>query len=205
VAKEKAKKRRPKKIEHPKQPDVDDDLRELALVLNENRLDANALGWFTIPWRDGWNAIEMAQRCFERNFDEYASSRENNIDKFITDILSAKSSNAEAYWVAGEYLTRIDTDDISPFLVAAVRCLQVQISNSSGGGAVFNYILKHAFDKTEPSELLAEVVLEYRCRDAIGTTAVMQSDSSNKRRRAFIIAWERGLFHAAYAIGRSRE
>jgi len=52
--------RKPAKKVHPKQPKIDDDLAELASVLDEYRLDRNSDGWFTVPWRDGWNAVGLA-------------------------------------------------------------------------------------------------------------------------------------------------
>jgi len=83
--------------------------------------------------------------------------------------------------------------------MAALRCLQVTISNSSGGGEAYNVILMRALTEL-PVNLVEAHVLEWRCYDAIGTTAFLQGDLYDRRRRAFKIAWERGLFLAAYAI-----
>lgn len=188
------------KIQHPRQPETDD-LRELSEVISEYRLNHNADGWFKLPWRDGWNAAALGLACFDRNHDgHFASTRENNIWTWLSNVVPNHEPHAEDYYQATEFLTRIDLDDVSPYLRASVRCLQVWIANSDGSGTVYNAILAPAFDRVEPIELVSEIVLEYRCRDAIGVTSVMCSDPHNRKRRAFITAWRRGLFHAAYSI-----
>lgn len=195
--------RKPKRIKHPRQLEhpYRDDLTHLAEMLDEHRLERNVSGWFTVPWRDGWCAIECACGCFTRNFDQYNSPREHSIDDLLSNALRARKPSAELYYAAGEFLERIDTEEVSPFLYAALRCLQMLISNSSGGGENYNVLLRRAFEKVqEPIELYEDVVLEYRCRDAIGTTAVMQRDAHDDVRRAFAFAWHQGLFHAAYAL-----
>ncbi len=201
----KEKRRRPKRIAHPKQPDIiDDDLRELASVLDEHQLDQNVEGWFTIPWRDGWNAVGLALGCFRRNLDEYESGREKEIATWLQRAYEKRgipTEHQEDYWQAGEFLQATHTEGVSLHLFAGLRCLQVLLANSSGGGTVYNYILKVAFDKTEPSHLLEDAVLEYRCRDAIGVGAALTGSPDDRKRRAFSIAWKRGLFHAAYSIG----
>lgn len=197
-------KRKPRKIHHPRQRDViDDDLKELAVALDEHRLERNASDWFAVSWHDGWNAVGLAKASFEVNFDEYASPREANIDKDLTEFLHTRNKSAEVYWRAGNYLEHIDREDVSPLLYAALRCLQVLISNSDGGGVVYNDILRRAFEKTEmPAHLFEDTILEYRCRDALGSTAVLQSDKGDRQRLAFSIAWRRGLFHVAYSLRR---
>ena len=192
--------RKPKKLATPRKERINEELRELIEVLDEHRLETNASGWFTVPWRDGWNACALALACFERNLDEYASASETTIHRWMKTAILGHEPRAEDYWTAGELLTGIDTAEVSPYLYAALRCMQVWNSHSSGGGEVYNYVLKRAFDKIDPAHLVEDVVLEYRCRDAIGTTAEMQGDANDRTRRAFIIAWRRGLFHAAYSL-----
>ena len=186
--------RKPPKKQHPKQK-PDRDLTELAQVLDEYRLDNNAAGWFTVPWRDGWNAVFLAHACWDSLIDE-AEFHEAFISSFITK----REATAATYYLANECLQTYKKEWHSIHLYAALRCLQVTIANSSGGGVVYNDILKAAFDKTEPAHLLEEIVLEHRCRDAIGTTSVLQSDKHDRQRRAFAIAWRRGLYLAAYSI-----
>jgi hypothetical protein len=47
---------------------------------------------------------------------------------------------------------------------------------------------------------VADDILEHRCRDSIGTTAVFQGDSNDRQRGAFRTAWSRGLYLAAYSL-----
>ena len=190
--------RRPKPIKEHKE--VDEDLRELAEVLDEHRLDQDAAGWFVVPWHHGYNATSLAFACFKELQDGYQSKREEYITEFLRSCLVQVICIETDYERAAQLLERIDTDNVSPHLIAALRCLQVWIANSSGGGKAYNDILRRAFDKTEPSHLLEDVVLEWRCRDAIRTTSTMQHDSNDRARHAFTIAWKRGLFHAAYSI-----
>lgn len=193
--------RKPKPIKERKE--VDDDLQELAEVLDEHRLDQNAAGWFTVPWRVGYYAASLGLACFRENADKFhpfQSPREKEIYDWLAETLTTGQRYDHLYWQAGEFLQRIDLENVSQYLFAALRCFQVWVSNSDGGGEVYNYILKSAFDKTEPSHLLEDVVLEWRCRDALGVSSVLQSDHNDRKRRAFVIAWRRGLFHAAYSI-----
>jgi hypothetical protein len=184
---------------------IDHELIELASVLDEHQLDNNARGWFIVPWRDGWNAMQLGLACFNSLLDEYNSFRENEIHKYLERLQRDDIKNgATVYFETGLFLERIDTENVSSFLYAALRCLQVLIANSSGGGVVYNEILRNAFSKTEPDHLFEELVLEHRCRDALGTTAVIQQDEYDPARRAFAIAWRRGLYHAAYSIKPTR-
>lgn len=192
--------RKPKPIKERRE--VDDDLRELVEVLDEHRLDHNAMGWFTLPWRHGYNAASVAYACFTRNVDTYASKREKHIESFLHGVLATPTTATEVdYERAAMMLERVDTDEVSSYLRASLRCLQIWLSNSSGGGHAYNSVLMVPVERSLiPIGLIEDVVLEWRCRDAIGTTAVMQSDRHDRARRAFTIAWKRGLFHAAYSI-----
>jgi len=189
--------RKPAKKVHPKQPKIDDDLAELASVLDEYRLDLNSDGWFTVPWRDGWNAVGFAISLSDPQDDA-----DREALTFINTTFHDRRSDAYVYWQASEFLQSLGRD-INMVTSAALRCLQVTTSNSSGGGAVFNAILSRALTEL-PVNYIIEHVLEWRCRDAIGTTSFLQGDLHDRRRRAFKIAWERGLFLAAYAIRPTR-
>jgi hypothetical protein len=192
--------RKRRKLPDLNKPTPDEDLHELASVLDEHRLDQNAAGWFKVPWRDGWCAVRLAVGCFDSTFDHYSSEREGDICKFLKLQIVKHECTAEGYWTAAEYLNGVDTDNVSPFLLAALRCLQVLISNSSGGGEVYNVILSLAFGRVAPDHLFEEIVLEHRCRDALGTTSIPQNDKNDRVRRAFSIAWRRGLYLAAYSL-----
>lgn len=172
-------------------PKVEDhELAELASVLAEYTLDNNAGGWFRPPWRDGWNAVKLATTACEDNGElELAFLR-----GACTRALQPNSN--EIYEIAGDYwATAADK-----MLRAALRCLQVLIAKSDGGGEVYNAILITPFAERLPEDVF-DLVLEHRCRDSIGTTAVLQGDINDRQRRAFSIAWKRGLYIAAYAIG----
>lgn len=205
--------RRPKRIEHPKPKKIDDELRELAEVLDERRIEHNREGWFSIPWRSGFNAIELTVLAFDRHHDEWSSVKERQISEWLSELvantnaLELRQKGATTYWEAGDLLHGIDisgvssVDEVSPLLYAGLRCAQVFTSDSSGGGTVYNIILKLAFERvTVPDHLFEDCVLEARCLDAIGTSAQMRGDINDRTRRAFSIAWKRGLFHAAYSL-----
>ncbi len=204
--------RKSKKIEHPKvkPPRIDDDLTELATVLDEYRLDNNSRGWFHPAWRNGWNAVALAWACWkdatrmerEGINKEHPSQIQRDIGEFLDDAITRRVPSAEAYWRINEFLQACTTDEklSSRHLYAALRCMQVLISNSSGGGEVYNMILKLAFEPIYESVEIADLVLEHRCMDAINSTAKLQNDRFDRQRRAFSIAWRRGLYLAAYSI-----
>jgi hypothetical protein len=201
----KDRRRKPKPQREPKP--LDDDLNELAAILDEHKLDQNAQGWFVVPWRDGWNAVMLAWESW-RSLVDSRTDAELEIDIFLKNQLRLyQNPNAShgamaglAYERARELIEEHASALPTRHLLTALRCLQALLSNSHGGGHVYNTLLQLAFGKTEPDHLLEELVLEYRCRDAIGTTVVMQGNSLDRHRRAFTIAWKRGLYLAAYAI-----
>lgn len=176
----------------PQASDNDHELVELASVLNEYSLDNNARGWFRPAWRDGWNAVELAASA--STADEIAWLRTLCQDHRMSP------PAADLYYRAEEQLAimRWQTPGDSRGR-AALRCLQVLVANSDGGGEVYNSILFGPFSEMLPEDV-SELVLEHRCRDSIGTTAQLQGDGNDRQRRAFTIAWKRGLYLAAYAI-----
>lgn len=208
-----AKTRRPKRIDHPKQPKLDDELRELAVVLDERRLEHNREGWFSIPWRSGFYAGLCAFLAYRVNFDEFESQREEHIHDWLHGLFENSkpedfaTKGGVTYFEAGDLVTGIDmsgaasTESVSPLLYAALRCIQVFTSHSSGGGEVYNILLKLAFERCQvPDHLFEDCVIQARAFDAIGTGTKRQEDAGDRTRRAFEIAWKRGLFHAAYSL-----
>jgi hypothetical protein len=183
---------------------IDDDLAELAGVLSEYALDNTAYGWFRPPWRDGAHAVDLA--CSAAMTLSSASAYPDMAN--AREVLSLTSSTTHmnsslAYEQAGRLYNgliqpKINTDPIR-FLATALRCFQLKIANSHGGGIAYNEILIAAFLPIEPA-LVERLVLEYRCRDAIGTTSHLQGDKHDRERSAFSIAWKRGLYFAAYSI-----
>lgn len=182
--------RKPPKRKVSTKPVIDEDLSELAAVIDQHRLDQNAEGWFEIPWRDGWNAVDLAYHAFER----FAVGNSNHE---LTTILANRKPSAELYWHANEEIANSNTLGWERFTYAAWRCLQVLVSNSSGGGVVYNDILRRAFRDIDGLE---DIVLMHRMRDALGVPSVMDGGTMDRARRAFSIAWKRGLYHAAYSI-----
>jgi hypothetical protein len=162
----------------------DNELAELAAVIAEHKLDNNSTGWFKPPWRDGWNAVELAARA-------------GRYDSWLFDVCLKRRTDQEIYWAAQDRLSTT----ISPYALtrAALRCLQVLIANSSGGGEIYNAILLEPFSTLLP-ENVAHLVMEHRCRDSIGVSAQMEGDGNDRLRRAFTTAWSRGLYLAAYSL-----
>jgi hypothetical protein len=164
-------------------PRLDPELENLASVIAEYELDNNAYGWFRMPWRDGWNAIGLAHAVDV----EY---------RWLEDVLRDRSTEPSLYWQSEEQLA--DATHY-PMRRAALRCLQVLLANSSGGGHVYNNILIPAFLHADP-EVVSDDILEFRCRDSIGTTAVLKGDANDRQRAAFRTAWSRGLYMVAYSL-----
>ena len=168
--------------------DHDDELAELASVIAEYSLDNNAGGWFRPAWRDGWNAVGLAlAACDLAAFDAEAM--------FLRGVCHQRVATNEIYETASD-LWATTHDKMAR---AALRCLQVLIAKSDGGGEVYNAILTKPFSEELPEDVF-DLVLEYRCHDSIGTTAVLQGDLNDRQRRAFSIAWKRGLYLAAYSL-----
>ncbi len=173
----------------PRAADHDGELAELASALAEYSLDNNAHGWFRPSWRDGWNAVELATRAGVGFSHDEAST-------WLEEIYNRRNAHPSVYWTAQDLLA----SNISTKMIrAALRCLQALIANSHGGGEVYNAILVGPFSERLPEEVF-DLVLEYRCRDSIGTTAQLQGDTNDRQRRAFSIAWNRGLYLAAYSL-----
>jgi len=186
----------------PQAADRDGELDELASVLAEYSLDNNAGGWFRPTWRDGWNAIELALAAAKakRIADhEVKSGTELSTIVWLTDVCERRVGSSEIYWMIQD--TSLGTNDtqIGVLLRAALRCLQILIAKSDGGGEVYNAILVRPFAAMFPEEVY-DLVLEYRCRDSIGVSAQLAGDLNDRQRRAFAIAWKRGLYLAAYSL-----
>lgn len=188
---------------------LDDDLVELASVIAEFQLDNNAHGWFRPAWRDGWNAVGLAFETWKELYADHhphTTEHERGIGRYLTILIDRRTRSAEAYHQASDDITALSLRGRreTQLLIAAMRCYQVLVADSSGGGEVYNDVLKKAFEGLEdnpfPIESFVGVILEWRCRDAIGTTAQMQSDANDRLRRAFITAWQRGLYLAAYSL-----
>ena len=171
---------------------IDDDLAELASVLDETRLDNNAKGWFSIPWRDGWNAVELAfaEARHQANCDDAEISKRLDV---VSAWVLGRQRTAEIYWKISEFLSD-GTPKKRRAFYACLRCMQVLIADSHGGGQVYNDILRSIFDDEPITQRLEVLVMEHRSVDALGAS------SDQRARQAFRIAWGRQLYLAAYAI-----
>jgi hypothetical protein len=185
-----------------KPPRVDEELAQLASVLAEMQLDNNAYGWFRIPWRDGVNAVLLAFGAARIDFD--AIGLDTTLPADIDTILDAAPRwDATIYELAGRAHQRLVSGRVNTnathLFAAALRCVQLKIANSHGGGSVYNEVLIPAFLRVEPAKI-ESVVLHWRCVDAIGTSPTLKGDRNDRQRAAFTTAWKRGLYLAAYAI-----
>lgn len=192
-------KRRPRRGTTP-----DDGLSLLAEVIAEHDLDRTAIGWFTLPWRDGsWAAKLAAHVAMKINiYDGVRAAEEDEARKFVAS-WGGGANAAEVYETAGTYYARFVQSKMNTntarLLGAALRCMQLRIARSDGGGVAYNEVLMPAFLPIEPLAV-AEDVLTYRSLDAIGTGPALCGTKADRTRSAFRIAWQRGLYHAAYSI-----
>lgn len=168
-------------------------------MLDERRLDQNAQGWFSIPWREGLNAVSLAHAAF---FDLEFEKKSAAILAVAQDLglwLSERRTDTFTYWLADEALSEIGSS--SPFLRAALRCLQIRIARSDGDGEVYNAILRPTFDFYQTTPEIELNVERHRMLDALGGYDLKVARHDNERRKkAFQIAWRRGLYRAAYAL-----
>lgn len=167
-------------------------------MLGEYELDENANGWFRPPWKNGWNAVGLCA------FGEIYDGKETLFCRQIFEQARQRPIGACDYWEAQDLL-RADLSLRAPLAAAGLRCVQLACAKSDGGGVVYNDVLRRTFAESGFDERYSRlhiqtIVREYRCRDSIGTTAVLQNDRNDRQRRAFCIAWDRGLYLAAYAL-----
>lgn len=171
---------------------IDQDLVDLAAVIAEHSLENNAAGWFLMPWLDGWNAAALATMV------AITESRGGVVD-WLSKTIASQSVSPEMYWIAGDLIQETN----NRYAKAALRCLQVFVANSSGGGHAYNAILIPAFMYAN-AEDVDEYILECRCLDSIGTRASLRGDADDRLRAAFRTAWSRGLYKAAYSLPRAK-
>lgn len=181
----------------------DPDLIHLASVLSEYQLDNNAYGWFRPAWRNGEWAIGLATAAAYApgvfDGDRMTLLEEASIKTLIESPQrdGAVYERADAFHRA-LIQPKVNTNT-ARLLAAALRCLQLKIANSHGGGAVYNEVLIPAFLPIRPP-LVEDLVLDFRCNDAIGTSRQLRNDRNDRQRSAFTTAWKRGLYLAAYSI-----
>lgn len=173
----------------------------LASVIGEFQLDNNAYGWFRPPWRDGANAVKLTHAVAQAPgiADGIGLAAERDAAK----LLSEPWIDPNLYERAGSIYNALVQPKINTntarLLAAGLRCMQLKLARSDGGGAVYNEVLIPVFLPLEPKHT-ASLVLQHRCLDAIGTSHHLKGDRNDRQRQAFRIAWERGLYLAAYSL-----
>lgn len=196
----KVQRRKPPRRPPPKPtPPLDADLTELALALDTGRREQDPEEWFKLPWRDGRNAMDLAL--------DVAISLSHAPDKkrYLNEVRQTlKAPPApHSYEVAEETLLQLlEYDEPSSWRLAvraAIRCRQLWLSTSHGGGHGYNAVLSMLATFMTPEQMLG-----YRCKDAIGVYPYLCNDMDDNLRRAFAIAWNRGLFQTAYSLPRSQ-
>lgn len=186
----------------PVTPPIDPDLRELAEALDEFRLDRNAEGWFTLPWRDGRNAARLAADVADSilgdNFHTplMRSAVMRSAIAYVNEHSKVYTPSNEIYWMCEELIRSLPEINGWHAARAALLCLQRWSSNSDAGGTAYNAWLRNGLG----SDVTELQVIEHRCHDALGVGPQLRGDAGDKQRRAFVLAWKRGLFHAAYAL-----
>lgn len=188
---------------------IDDDLAELAIALDAQRLDKNAVGWFSVPWRFGWNALALAQHVARQHETLEVKSE---ILSYVAGAYGIHRADAEIYFRLGEYLERGSAFPDAPaprqlheLTRACLRVYQTIIAHSDAGGEAYNAILRPVFEKLLPEDI-EDPVLFWRRVDALGdpesagNPRFPHETIIRGRIRAFDLAWSRGLYRAAYAV-----
>ena len=189
----KVQRRKPKKRPAGK-PRIDDELAELATVLDEQRLDNSVAAWFSIPWRDGWNAAWLARRAWTELVVAKEYSRALYIESIIHERGSGYGADYDLYEGIDNWCQELPRSVGYDLLRAAGRCVQVIIARSDGGGHTFNEILRPKFEALVEPERVAVHVQGARRADVLGHISIPRLAG------AFDIAWSRGLYQAAYAL-----
>ena len=198
--------RKPPKRRQSARPKLDADMRELMTVLAENKLD-DFDAQFEAPWRDGWNAVallfEEAIACGIARAPE-GLGWSAQLTLWITDRLVSPDVYRQAELMEVEALRALITMPSSVdmygmrAIALAARCAQLVVANTSAGGHAFNPLLKRFYSTVVSDDNELWRIRKHRCNDAVG--AEREDHANARERRAFNIAWERGLYRAAYAI-----
>lgn len=165
---------------------LDPGLIQIAELLDEQRLETNARGWLTMPWRDGRCAAMLA------SYTGYRVAWKQPQSLMVENIVTLAMTRS--YWEIEDRAAMLTPTE--RFHRAGLRCLQVRAANSAGGGHVYNDILSRIDD-----DLNEDDVIEWRSRDALSLGIHHVEDAWGAREReVFKLAWRRGLFRTAYAL-----
>jgi hypothetical protein len=179
-----------------RKPSLDPEVLHLAHALTLNPDHDSPEGWLRLPWQLGWNAIELAREIAHLT-DRYAPFR----DPLAT--LCVERVSTPSVYEEAERLAQL-AYGTHPAYYVALRCLQMQVANSDGGGRVYNAWLLPVCLRLTNEELgeASRAVMTWRCHDAIGVGPSLRGDALDEMRRAFRTAWTRGLYKTAYALPR---
>jgi hypothetical protein len=175
-----------------KAPKIDPELAQIAQLLDEHRLETNATGWFKLPWRNGYFATALALEVFDCAAERDAitipsalSDARHHIQKMTYEELDDLRHGMPIYHFLSRYIR------------GAIRCRQLLLSKSDGGGYGYNDVLRVAVG----DHVGEEQMIEWRARDALNVLPADRSTQAwESARKTFELAWKRGLYHAAYAI-----
>lgn len=152
-------------------------------------------GWFALPWRTGHRARMLVSKL-------YAELGRTGLEVPVDETLAYRIAPDwdEAYWLCERLRVDLMRETIplaaQLLLGMRLRILQLEVSNSHGGGHGYNSVLLagwHRLDELLPIDL-AQHVLYARRSDALGP------NPAPRRAAAFDEAWRLGLFRAAYAL-----
>jgi hypothetical protein len=176
----------------------------LFTVLWDNQSPAAIDGWLGLPWNNAQNAIGLLldwHRAVVMSAELTAD--EETVVSFLDVVTrlstaAAVDSNGSLYWTS-----KTLADNLRAVPGVSARCLaeglemaQRFLAFSDGGGALYNDHLRAAYDLVSSQfEVNAKAtVLKRRMDD------VVPDPHDLRRRKAFVIAWERGLFKLAYLV-----
>jgi hypothetical protein len=177
------------------------DLAELWDVLAESPEHSS---WH-VPWRDGRNAAGLCLQIIRaREPADHVTVDLAGMDLARRCLSDEVVYTAELYWQLNEVISELTParQSLSDYyLVAALRCIQLMICNSHGGGVAYNGLLD-ALNSTPDRDRLVRAA---RCKDALGIEPEFDQNTYwDRLRRAFYAAWDRKLYTVAYAVGRKR-
>lgn len=182
------------------------DRADLITVLMEQTAPSTPEAWFEAPWKNGHNAIHLAIALAGETTD-----RQHEVADFLS-FEYQRLSPGSAYWHASRLrevaLAEAGVSDASAMALArAAEMFLKWISNSDGGGLIYNHhlreICEYSLSRGETLEWLDGEVLLWRRRDALGcppNTTMPQDAQTMRRLRAFETAWKAGLFRVAFCV-----
>ena len=122
-------------------------------MLDEHKLDNGVAGWFELPWRSGWNAARFAFESHARFVDDDNGHIDPHLRYLLGRWISDQHVSPAIYEAADEAIAEVSMKILhhnlqaARLLLAGLRCVQLTIANSSGGGVTFNDVFRVLFDR----------------------------------------------------------